>query len=92
LAYLRPDPNGGATGAGPGRDSSAGTPRWVKVFGIVAIVLVLLVGVMLVFGGGAHGPSRHLPSGDSGGQTAPAGEDTPPDDGGHTPPAGGHSP
>jgi hypothetical protein len=93
MADLRPEANGGNSGAGPGRGSDIGTPRWVKVFAIVAVILVLLVGVMLVFGGGAHGPSRHLPSDDAGGQTAPAGGDTPPADaGGHTPPAGGHTP
>lgn len=41
------------------------TPRWVKIVGITALVLVLLVGVMLLTGmGGNHGPGRHLrPSG-----------------------------
>lgn len=34
------------------------TPRWVKVFGIIALVLVLLVIIMFA-GGGSHGPSRH---------------------------------
>jgi hypothetical protein len=37
---------------------TAGTPRWVKVFGIIALVVVVLVVVLLVIGGG-HGPSRH---------------------------------
>ena len=36
-----------------------GTPRWVKVFGIIALALVLLIGGLLVFGGGTHGPGRH---------------------------------
>ena len=40
------------------------TPGWVKIVGIIALVLVLLVGIMLLTGiGGDHGPSRHLPSG-----------------------------
>ena len=40
-----------------------GMPRWVKLFGIVAIALVLiLVGVMAV-SGSEHGPGRHMPSG-----------------------------
>ncbi len=47
-----------------------GTPRWVKVFGIIVIVLVLLV-VAMMFIGGEHGPGRHTPSGDAGGQIAP---------------------
>jgi hypothetical protein len=43
--------------------SYPGTPRWVKVSGIIAIVVVLLVIVVLFTGvGGPHGPSRHLPS------------------------------
>jgi hypothetical protein len=45
-----------------------GTPRWVKVFGIIAIGLVLLIVILLLTGGpGRHGPRRHLPSGDAGG-------------------------
>jgi hypothetical protein len=35
-----------------------GTPRWVKVFAIVALVAVLLLVVLLLVNGG-HGPSRH---------------------------------
>lgn len=35
------------------------TPRWVKVFGIVVIVLILLVGIMMLVGG--HGPGAHTP-------------------------------
>jgi hypothetical protein len=34
----------------------SGTPRWVKVFAIVGIVVVVLVIVMLFTG---HGPGRH---------------------------------
>jgi hypothetical protein len=47
-----------------------GTPRWVKVFGIIVIVAVLLVVAMMFIGGGEHGPGRHTPSGDAGGQVA----------------------
>jgi hypothetical protein len=37
------------------------TPRWVKVFGIIVIVLVLLFVILKVTGiGGEHGPSRHF--------------------------------
>jgi ABC-type transporter Mla subunit MlaD len=43
----------------PDREPTAGTPLWVKVFGIIAVFVVLLVVVLLVFGGGEHGPSRH---------------------------------
>jgi len=36
----------------------------VKVFGIIVIVLVLLVGIIMVTGlGGKHGPGRHIPGG-----------------------------
>lgn len=47
-----------------------GTPRWVKVFGIIALVVVLLF-VFLVFtrGPGGHGPGRHKGSGGSAGHT-----------------------
>jgi hypothetical protein len=48
------------------------TPRWVKVSGIIAIVVVVLL-VVVALVGGDHGPSRHLPGGDNpGGHTPPA--------------------
>ena len=49
-----------------------GTPRWVKVLGIIAFVAVLLF-VILLFtrGPGGHGPGRHMPSGGSGGHAPP---------------------
>jgi hypothetical protein len=46
-----------------------GTPRWVKAFGIVTIVLVVLVAIMILSG---HGPGRHTSSGDAGGQVPPS--------------------
>jgi ABC-type transporter Mla subunit MlaD len=49
-----------------------GTPRWVMVFGIIAIIVVLLIAFVLFSGlGGPHGPQRHAPSGDAGGHTPP---------------------
>lgn len=35
-----------------------GTPRWVKISGIITVVLVLLFAVHLIFGGmpGTHAP------------------------------------
>ena len=58
--------DGSDAGAGPARSSPAtgypGTPRWVKVSGLVALVLILLVVVAAVASGGQHGPMRHLPS------------------------------
>lgn len=48
-------------------DEMAGTPRWVKVFGMTAIILVLLfVILMFIRGAGGHTPSRHF-----GGQAPP---------------------
>ena len=47
----------------PGKDTGdyPGTPRWVKVLGIiVAIPVLLFVIVMLTGGPGSHGPARHL--------------------------------
>ena len=45
--------------------SSASTPRWVKVSAAIALAVVLLIAAMLVFGGGEHGPGRHLGGGDN---------------------------
>ena len=55
----------GDTDAQVNRASSSvypGTPRWVKVSGIVALMLILLVVVVMLLGGGEHGPMRHIPS------------------------------
>ena len=41
-----------------GSGSVARAPRWVKVFGAVLVVLILLVGIMMFVGG--HGPGAHL--------------------------------
>ena len=35
-------------------------PAWVKVFGVLAIAVLVLLVVLLVFGGGRHGPGRHF--------------------------------
>lgn len=41
-------------------DAYAGTPRWVKVFGSIAVVVLLLLAFILFSGlGGPHGPQRH---------------------------------
>jgi hypothetical protein len=58
----------------PDRGPTTSTPRWVKVFGIIALVPILLVVINMVAGvvtgvGGGHGPGRHIPSGDAGGRT-----------------------
>jgi len=92
MADLPPDPD---TGAGPGRVATTSTPRWVKVLGIIALVLILLVVVMLLIGGGSHGPGRHTSSTDDAGRTPPTSvsEGRPAsgsDLGGHTPSDGRH--
>lgn len=50
-------------------ESTNNTPRWVKMFGIIAIVLVLLVVLIMIISGGEHGPGRHIKSDDAVGQT-----------------------
>jgi hypothetical protein len=50
----------------PERDTSAdrpttGTPRWVKVSGIIALTVLLLLLILLLTGGN-HGPGRHQSS------------------------------
>ena len=51
-----------------GHGSTRGTPRWVKVFGIIALVLILVFLISLL-AGVRHGPGMHTPSGDAGGDT-----------------------
>ena len=45
--------------AGLDRVSTTSTPRWVYVFGLIAVVLILLVVILHLTGGGLAG---HLPS------------------------------
>ena len=48
-----------STGAG----DEPGIPRWVKVFGMIALLVVLMIGVIVFTGlGGPHGPQRHGPA------------------------------
>jgi hypothetical protein len=48
---------------GSGRRAPAGTPTWVKVFALIAIV-VLVVFVISLLAGVRHGPGLHaMPSG-----------------------------
>lgn len=54
----------------PDRGSN-GTPRWVKVFGIVALVLVLLFVILHLADPDRHGPRRHTQFGESGSHTPP---------------------
>lgn len=46
-------------------DAAAITPRWVKVFGVIALVVAVLFIVLMFAGGGRHGPRRHMPSSDA---------------------------
>jgi hypothetical protein len=42
----------------PDRGAPPSTPGWVKAFGIIALVLAILVGILLL--SGEHGPGRHM--------------------------------
>lgn len=66
----------------PDSNEDTSTPRWVKVFGIIALVVVLLF-VILLLTRGPHGPGRHT---DGDGSHAPRPGVT-----GHTPSPGGHT-
>jgi hypothetical protein len=44
-----------------------GTPRWVKIAGLVALVLVVLFVVVALTGRDGHGPGRHMLGTDTGG-------------------------
>lgn len=71
------------TGARPGRQSPTGTPRWVKVFGTIILVVILLF-VILLFTKGPHRPGLHASSGGPGGYTLfSATEIRVPSEGGH---------
>ena len=54
----------------PDRSSTYRTPRWVKMFGIILAVVVLLF-VISLLAGVRHGPGLHTPSGNAGGHTPP---------------------
>lgn len=50
----------------------SGTPRWVKVFAVVALTLIVGFILLQVSGvGGEHGPGRHAPNGETGGARPP---------------------
>ena len=60
MADLPPYPNkGGDTDVRPDRGSTYSTPRWVKVFGIMFIILIVLFIILHLMGlgfGGLHSP------------------------------------
>ena len=49
------------------------TPGWVKVFGVLTVLVAALF-VVLMLAGGHHGPGRHFRSNTPAGQAAPPGE------------------
>jgi hypothetical protein len=53
---------GDEPGVAPDVESAPGTPRWVKVFGVIALVVVVLFVILFLTGG--HGPARHSFGGD----------------------------
>ncbi len=67
-----PDAHGDIRGEDPGKapvggGSPTGPPRWVKVFGLIGVVLVALILISLLTG---HSPGRHM-TGGLGGQATP---------------------
>jgi hypothetical protein len=64
MANLPPysDSTDDKTSVTPNRGPTFNTPLWVKVFGIVIIILVVLIGIMLLTG--SHEPGRHAPVSD----------------------------
>jgi hypothetical protein len=53
-------------------DTETGTPRWVKVFGIIFAIVVLLFLILMFTRGPHRGPRDHTPFG-SGSHTPPLG-------------------
>jgi hypothetical protein len=56
LAVYKPR---GMTRVGPDRESTTSTPRWVKAFGTIALIVVLLFAILLFTRGPHHGPGDH---------------------------------
>lgn len=73
--YTEPD----ATGTDGRPDQvDTGAPRWVKVFGVIALVLMALVLLLLLTGGGeGHGPGRHTSAPGAAGRPSPPGGSIP---------------
>jgi hypothetical protein len=57
----RPPNSEDITGAGRDRGSASGMPRWVKLLGVIAAVVVALAITLMLSGG--HGPGRHMHGG-----------------------------
>ena len=75
----------------PPADRPPSTPRWVKVFATIAIILLLIfVFIQLTGVGGGHGPGRHTLSRDVGGQASPSNATLSSVTEDYTPPEGGY--
>ena len=53
------------THVGPDRESPPSAPRWVKVFGIIAIFLLLLFIILHLTGNNLGGHGAHIPPGET---------------------------
>jgi hypothetical protein len=63
MANLPPYPDSNSdTSVRPDRRSPPGIPRWVKVFGIIFIALVLAFVILHLTGNSLGGPMGHAPS------------------------------
>ena len=61
MADSSPSPDAAdRTAAGPSAATPPGTPFWVKAFGVVLLLLVLVF-VGLHLAGGGMGPTSHVP-------------------------------
>jgi ABC-type transporter Mla subunit MlaD len=45
----------------PDIGDDTGIPRWVKIFGVIALIVVLLVVILMLTGVGIGGPGGHTP-------------------------------
>lgn len=58
--------------SGPGvgnRSEPPGMPRWVKIFGLIVLLVIAVLILVMVLVGGEHGPGLHALSGDSSGSS-----------------------
>lgn len=61
------------SGLEPDGESPPPAPRWVRAFGIAAMLIVVLLIVMVLSGhGGPHSPLRHFRHGEAGAHLSPA--------------------
>lgn len=60
MTELPPSPDSASnTGVGSDRGSAASTPHWVKILGILAVILVLAFVVLHITGNSPFGPGGH---------------------------------